>query len=128
MEKVPRTGSVAQGKDALTPEDGRDDELFVKGPEKGSLKNMHKNADDAYSKGLVDVALAAPEPVDRFDGDGYSIRRLSREESREAGLLGYEPQIVARQDSTEEFLTFLNSIPADDDLTLDARPTPNANP
>jgi len=63
-----------------------------------------------------------------FHGDGYSVRRLSREESRRAGLEGYEPQIVARQQSTDEFLAFLDTIPSTDDVAPAARPAPHANP
>jgi len=48
---------------------------------------------------------------DMYHGDGYSVRLLSREESRRAGLEGYEPQIVARQQSTEAFLAYLDTIP-----------------
>ncbi len=65
----------------------------------------------------VGVAPATADDIVRDDvyhGDGYSVRLLSREESRHAGLEGYEPQIVARQQSTEEFLAFLDTIPAAD--------------
>ena len=65
---------------------------------------------------------------DVYHGDGYSVRRLSREELRRAGLEGYEPRIVARQQSTEEFLAFLDTIPAADDAASAARPTPYTNP
>ncbi len=69
----------------------------------------------------------ADDDVEVFHCDGYSVRRLSPEESRQAGLEGYEPRIIARQHSTEEFLAFLNSIPVDDDFTPAARSTSDAN-
>jgi len=79
----------------------------------------------------VGVAPAAADDIVRDDvyhGDCYSVRLLSREESRRAGLEGYELQIVARQQSTEEFLAFLDTIPATDEVASAARPAPHANP
>ncbi len=75
------------------------------------------------------IAVVAPKRVPRetgspvpqsgdaiFHGDGYSVRRLSREESRRAGLLGYNPQTVGPISySTEEFLASLAARSASDD-------------
>ncbi len=95
---------------------------------------LHKHSPaaspDDRSLPPVDVASAVADDIVRDDvyhGDGYSVRLLSREESRRAGLEGYEPQIVARQQSTEEFLAFLDTIPAADEVASAARPTPHAN-
>jgi len=74
-------------------------------------------APDDRSPPPVGVAPATADDIVRdgvYHGDGYSVRLLSREESRRAGLEGYEPRIVARQQSTEEFLAFLDTIPAAD--------------
>ncbi len=89
--------------------------------------------DPSDDRGLppVGTAPAAAESIVRdtvYHGDGYSVRRLSREESRRAGLEDYEPRIVACQHSTEEFLAFLDTIPSVDDVAPAARPAPPANP
>ncbi len=74
---------------------------------------MHKNVDTAYGKGFAKAAPDGADPIGQFEGDGYSIRRLSDDEARR--VLDGREGVAAHQDSTEEFLAFLASRPAADD-------------
>jgi hypothetical protein len=74
---------------------------------------MHKNVDTAYGKGSVKATPDGADSIGQFEGDGYSIRRLSDDEAWR--VLDGREGVAAHQDSTEEFLAFLASrAPADD--------------
>jgi len=47
--------------------------------------------------------VATVEQGDRYDGDGYSVRRLSPDEARRLGLDADEPTTGTIYDSDEEF-------------------------
>ena len=114
MEKAPRTGPMAP--DDTPPDKGDNSRPVVKGAPrpalkaavKGSLNIMHKKS-GAASDGRPHEDVADTS----FVGDGYSLRRLSDDEARRV-LEGREG-VVARQDTTDEFLAFLMSRPAPDD-------------
>ncbi len=108
MEKTPRTPPVAPDDNTSTYEKGDNIQPFVKGSVEESLKTMDKKSATAYDKGSLTNAADTP-----FEGNGYSVRRLPDDEAR-AVLEGREG-VAARQDSTDEFLTFLMNRPASED-------------
>ncbi len=57
---------------------------------------------------------AATENLDRYDGDGYSVRRLSPDEARRLGLDDDEPTTGAIYYSDDEFQAVLDTIPPAD--------------
>lgn len=56
----------------------------------------------------------ATERLPHADEPPVTVRRLSDDEARRAGISDSDMTIVARQGNTEEFLAFLDTLPAAD--------------
>ncbi len=57
---------------------------------------------------------ATEQDGDRYDGDGYSVRRLSPDETRRLGLDADEPTAGVIYDSDDAFQAALDAIPLAD--------------
>jgi len=60
------------------------------------------------------AAQFAAKGVDQYDGDGYSVRRLSPDEVRRLGFDADEPTVGAVYDSDDGFQAALDAIPPAD--------------